>query len=272
MRKRFSIEDKVIIVTGGTGVLGHSFINALAEQGAIIGVLGRNEKVAKERVKEIVKRGGRACALVADVLSQEQLLTARDLLVKEYGKIDGLINAAGGNMPDATLEPGEDIFKMKMESIREVMDLNLFGTLLPVQVFGETIIQTAGKGSIINISSVSAGSAVTRVLGYSLAKTSIEAYTKWFAVELANRYGDNLRINALVPGFFVAEQNRKLLTQEDGSYTDRGNKVIKQTPFNRFGKPDELTGALIWLLSDDSSFVSGASVVVDGGFTVFSGV
>jgi len=272
MRNRFSLQDKVIVVTGATGVLGHSFINALAAEGAIVGVLGRNGKIAEERVQEINKNGGRSIALVADVLSEEQLITAKDLVVKQFGKIDGLINAAGGNMAEATLQPEEDIFRLKMDSIRQVMDLNLFGTLLPVQIFGETIIQTAGKGSIVNISSVSAHDAVTRVLGYSLAKTSIEAYTKWFAVELANRYKDKLRINALVPGFFVAEQNRKLLTNEDGSYTDRGEKVIRQTPFKRFGDPDELSGALIWLLSDASSFVNGASVVVDGGFTVFSGV
>jgi NAD(P)-dependent dehydrogenase (short-subunit alcohol dehydrogenase family) len=175
-------------------------------------------------------------------------------------------------MPDATLQPHEDIFKINIDATRKVMDLNLFGTLLPTHVFGEAIIKTAGKGSIVNISSVSAHNAMTRVLGYSLAKSAIESYTKWMAVELANRYGDKLRINALVPGFFLAEQNRRLLTNEDGSYTDRGSKVIQQTPFHRFGEPAELTGALTWLLSDAASFVNGASIVVDGGFTIFSGV
>lgn len=272
MENRFSLNNKVIVVTGATGVLGYSFIKALAGEGAIVGVLGRNEKVAKERVAEINQNGGSSIALVADVLKEDQLVAAKELLLNKFGKIDGLINAAGGNMPEATLLPGDDIFKINMESMRQVMDLNLFGTLLPTQIFGEAIIQTAGKGSIINISSVASHCAVTRVLGYSLAKTSVEAYTKWFAIELAVRYGDKLRINALVPGFFVAEQNRKLLTNDDGSYTERGNKVISQTPFKRFGHPDELSGALIWLLSDASTFVSGASVVVDGGFTIFSGV
>jgi NAD(P)-dependent dehydrogenase (short-subunit alcohol dehydrogenase family) len=272
MSKRFSLQDKVIIVTGATGVLGQSFIQALAGEGATVGVLGRNEQVANERVEQINGSGGKALALIADVLDEAQLLKAREQVLKEFGRIDGLVNGAGGNMPEATLQPGENIFDLKMDSIRKVMDLNLFGTLLPVQVFGESIIQTAGKGSIVNISSVSAHEAVTRVLGYSLAKTAIETYTKWFAVELANRYKDKLRINALVPGFFLAEQNRRLLTNEDGSYTERGTKVINQTPFSRFGIPDELSGALIWLLSDASTFVNGASIVVDGGFTVYGGV
>ncbi len=175
-------------------------------------------------------------------------------------------------MPQATVQPGEDVFDLKIDALRQVMDLNLFGTLLPTQIFGKAISETSAKGSIVNISSVSAHKAMTRVLGYSLAKTAIESYTKWFAVEMGARYNDKIRMNALVPGFFLAEQNRRLLTNEDGSYTDRGNKVINQTPYNRFGEPDELCGALIWLLSDASAFVNGASIVVDGGFTVFSGV
>ncbi len=272
MENRFSLKDKVIVVTGATGVLGHSFIKALAAEGAIVGVLGRNEKVAAERVQEIKDAGGKAIALIADVLNEEQVIAAKNLIIKEHGKIDGLINAAGGNMPEATVQPDADIFKLNMDGVRQVMDLNLFGTLIPTQIFGEEMVKSSGCGSIVNISSVSAHKAMTRVLGYSLAKTAIESYTKWFAVELGNRYKDALRINALVPGFFIADQNRRLLTNEDGSYTDRGNKVINQTPFKRFGEPDELSGALIWLLSDASAFVNGASIVVDGGFTVFSGV
>ncbi len=272
MTNRFSLKDKVIIVTGATGVLGHSFIRALAAEGAVVGVLGRNEKIAKERVAEIEASGGRAIVLVADVLNEKDLIEARDLVLEKYKKIDGLINAAGGNMPQATVQPGEDVFDLKIDALRQVMDLNLFGTLLPTQIFGKAISETSAKGSIVNISSVSAHKAMTRVLGYSLAKTAIESYTKWFAVEMGARYNDKIRMNALVPGFFLAEQNRRLLTNEDGSYTDRGNKVINQTPYNRFGEPDELCGALIWLLSDASAFVNGASIVVDGGFTVFSGV
>ncbi len=270
--KEKKLAGKVIVVTGATGILGYSFNKALAEQGAIVGIMGRNAIVAEERAAEINAAGGQAIALVTDVLNEQQLQTSRDMLLERYGKIDGLVNAAGGNMPKAVVQPADDIFQLDMDALRKVLDLNLFGTLLPTQVFGAAIVHTAGRGSIVNISSVSAHAALTRVLGYSLAKSSIEGYTRWFAVELANRYKDALRMNAIVPGFFLTEQNRALLTNEDGSYTARGNSVINQTPFKRFGRPDELTGALTWLLSDDASFVNGTSVMIDGGFLAFSGV
>ncbi|MFT3827213.1 MAG: SDR family oxidoreductase [Chitinophagaceae bacterium] len=270
--KEKKLDGKVVVVTGATGILGYSFNKALAESGAIVGILGRNEAVAGERAAEINAAGGQAVALVADVLDEQQLQAARDTMISKFGKIDGLVNAAGGNMPKAVVQPADDIFQLDMSALRKVLDLNLFGTILPTQIFGPAIIQTAGKGSIVNISSVSAHAALTRVLGYSLAKSSIEGYTKWFAVELANRYKDALRMNAIVPGFFLTEQNRTLLTNEDGSYTARGNSVINQTPFKRFGRPDELTGALTWLLSDEASFVNGTSVIIDGGFLAFSGV
>ncbi|GAB3024901.1 SDR family oxidoreductase [Niabella terrae] len=272
MHNQFSLKDKVIIVTGATGVLGHAFIQAIQEQGAVVGILGRNREVAEQRAAALTQKGGRAIALVADVLDEGQLIAARDQVLAAFGKIDGLINAAGGNQPGAVILPDQDYFSMDMEALRKVMDLNLFGTLLPTKIFGKAIIDSAGTGSIVNISSVSAHETITRVLGYSLAKTAIESFTKWSAVELANRYGDKLRMNALVPGFFLAEQNRALLTNEDGSYTDRGERVIRQTPYKRFGKPEELGGALVWLLSDASAFVNGASIIVDGGFTVFGGV
>lgn len=268
----FSLSDQVIVVTGATGILGYSFVKALSHQGATIGILGRNEKVANERAAEINASGGNAIALVADVLKQDELEKACNVILDKYGKITGLVNAAGGNQPGAVVQPDEDIFSLNMEALKQVMDLNLFGTLLPTQVFGKTIVKTAGKGSIVNISSVTAHTAVTRVLGYSLAKTAVEAYTKWCAVEMSARYGDQLRINTLVPGFFIAEQNKRLLTNEDGTYTHRGELVIRNTPYKRFGNPEELCGALIWLLSNESSFVNGASIKVDGGFTVFSGV
>lgn len=272
MSDTFSLLDKVIIVTGATGVLGHSFIKAIAAEGAVVGVMGRNKKVADERVEEIEASGGKAIALVADVLNQQQLEQALAVVLERYGKIDGLVNAAGGNQVGAVIQPGEDIFALNMDALKAVMDLNLFGTLLPTQIFGKAMMETSEKGSIVNISSVAAHTAMTRVLGYSLAKSAIEAYTKWSAVEMANRYGDRLRMNALVPGFFLAEQNKALLTNEDGSYTDRGEKVIRSTPYKRFGNPDELCGALVWLLGDASTFVNGASIKVDGGFTIFGGV
>lgn len=272
MSNKFSLNDKVIVVTGATGVLGYSFINALAVQGATVGVLGRNEAVAKDRVAEIVEAGGKAEVLVADVLDAGQLNQACTFMLEKFGKINGLINAAGGNQPGAVVQPGDDIFSVDMDALRKVMNLNLFGTLLPTQIFGKAIVETADCGSIVNISSVAAHTAMTRVLGYSMAKAAIESYTKWSAVELANRYGDKLRMNTLVPGFFLAEQNRALLTNPDGTYTDRGEKVIRSTPYARFGNPQELTGALIWLMSDESTFVNGASIKVDGGFTIFGGV
>ena len=271
MENIFSVKDKVIVVTGGTGVLGHSFVNALAQEGAIVGVLGRNEKIASQRVKDIIQNGGKAIALIADVTHEEQLLGAKKLVLNEFGKIDGLVNAAGGNMPQAVIAPDKDIFQLDFAALKQVMDLNLFGTMLPTQIFGETI-AGQGKGSIVNISSMASQRVITKVLGYSMAKSAIDCYTKWFAVELGKRYGDMIRMNAIAPGFFLTEQNRTLLTNGNGTMTERGNLVIKNTPFNRFGQPEELIGALIWLLSDASQFVTGTVVKVDGGFSIFSGV
>ncbi len=267
----FSLKDKVIIVTGGTGVLGEAFVKGIVDAGGIAGILGRNEKVATERANAINASGGRAIALVADVLNEEQLIAARDKIMQAYGRIDGLVNGAGGNMPGGVIQPDQDLFTMNMDGMRQVMELNLWGTLMPTQVFGK-VMADGGKGSIINISSMAAQQAVTKVLGYSMAKAAIDNYTKWFALEAANRYGDRIRMNAIAPGFFLTEQNRILLTQPDGSYTERGNLVMANTPYKRFGKPEELVGALVWLLSDASAFVSGTVVYVDGGFSMFSGV
>jgi NAD(P)-dependent dehydrogenase (short-subunit alcohol dehydrogenase family) len=271
LKNNFSLKDKVIIVTGGTGIIGNAFINGIVAAGGTVGILGRNEKVANERVQNIVNQGGRAIALIADVTDELQLITAREKVLAEFGKIDGLVNAAGGNIPDAVVQPEQDIFKLNVTALDEVMKLNLLGTILPTQVFGEAI-KNNGSGSIVNISSVVSQLAVTKVLGYSLAKASIDSYTQWFAVELARRYGDAIRMNSIAPGFFLTEQNKTLLTNPDGSLTERGNLVIKNTPFSRFGNPDELIGALVWLLSDASKFVTGSKITVDGGFTIYSGV
>ena len=204
-------------------------------------------------------------------MDEEQLIAAKDKIIGAFGKIDGLVNAAGGNMPDGVLQPEESVFKMKMDGMKKVLDLNLWGTLIPTQIFGAAIAET-GRGSIVNISSMNSKKAVTKVLGYNMGKAAVDCYTQWFAVELANRYGDKIRMNALAPGFFLTEQNRNLLTTPDGGFTPRGQSVIKQTPFKRFGDPDELKGALVWLLSDASQFVTGAMICVDGGFSIFSGV
>jgi len=272
LKTDFTLEGKVIIVTGATGVLGEAFVNGIVAAGGIVGVLGRNEKVANERAESIIKNGGEAIALIADVTIESDLIKARDLVLSKYGKIDGLVNAAGGNMPDAVIQSDQDIFKLNMDALQQVMNLNLFGTLLPTQVFGEVIKNNESIGSIVNISSVATEQAITKVLGYSLAKSAIDSYTKWFSVELAKRYGDKIRMNSIVPGFFLTEQNRTLLTNPDGSLTERGNLIIANTPYKRFGNPDELIGALVWLLSDASKFATGSKVTIDGGFTIFSGV
>ncbi len=267
----FSLKDKVIVVTGGTGIIGQSFIKGITEAGGVVAILGRNEEVANSRVAEVEKNGGRAIALIADVLDENALELAKDKVLNEFGKIDGLVNAAGGNIPEAIILKDDDIFGMNMNGMRKAMELNLWGTLIPTQIFGKAMLD-AGRGSIVNISSMSSKRVITRVLGYSMGKAAIDCYTQWFAVELANRFGDKVRMNAIAPGFFLTEQNRALLTQPDGSYTERGNLVIKQTPFKRFGATDELIGALQWLLSDASSFVTGTVINVDGGFFVNSGV
>lgn len=267
-----NLEGKVIVVTGGTGILGYSFNKAIAAAGGAVCILGRSKDKAEERAEEIKREGGKAIGISCDVLNEEELRKANERIVNEFGKIDGLVNAAGGNQPGAVVQPEEDIFNLNMKALEEVLKLNLFGSLLPTQVFGRTMMQTAGAGSIVNISSVSAKTIVTKVLGYSMAKAAIETYTKWMAVELGKRYAGKIRINAIMPGFFLTEQNKTLLTNEDGSLTDRGQKVVNKTPFGRFGKPEELSPALVYLLSDESSFVIGSSLEVDGGFTCFSGV
>lgn len=271
MQNEFSLEDKVIIVTGGTGILGNSFINGIVEAGGAVGILGRNKDVAEERAEAINRNGGKAIALIADVMNEDQVAEAKDKCLKAFGKIDGLVNGAGGNRPEGVLAPDQDIFKINMAGMKKVMELNLWGTLIPTQIFGEAIAANGG-GSIVNISSMNSKRAITRVLGYNMGKAAVDCYTQWFAVELANRYGDKIRMNALAPGFFLTEQNRNLLTTKEGGFTDRGEKVIRQTPFKRFGDADELKGAIVWLLSDASKFVTGSMICVDGGFSIFGGV
>ena len=268
----FSLKEMVIIVTGGTGVLGGSFVNAIANQGGKVIIIGRNESRGLQIATEINdKYGDSAISITADVLDEAQLIKAREKIIETYGRIDGLVNAAGGNVPEGVLKPDKDVFDLNIDGMKNAMVLNLWGTIIPVQVFGPALAKS-GSGSIVNISSASAKRALTRVLGYSMGKAAIDCYTKWFSVEMANRYGDAIRMNSIMPGFFLTEQNRSLLTEPDGSFTERGNTIIRQTPFKRFGHPDELAGALIWLLSDASRFVTGMDIGVDGGFTINSGV
>jgi len=267
----FSLEGKVIVVTGGTGILGTGFVDAIIDAGGKVAIIDINQAKGEERVAEITAKGGDAFAVFASVLDEEQMTLAKDKIIEKYGKIDGLVNAAGGNVPEGVLPPDKDVFELNIEGMKKALVLNLWGTIIPTQIIGPSLAAT-GNGSIVNISSVSPKRALTRVLGYSMGKAAIDCYTKWFAVEMGNRYGDKVRMNSIMPGFFLTEQNRTLLTNPDGSLTSRGNSIISHTPFKRFGQPDELVGALIWLLSDASKFVTGMDIGVDGGFTISSGV
>lgn len=267
----FSLDNKVIVVTGGTGVLGGQFVKAIAEAGGTAIIMGRNEEQGNILAEKINKNFGQAIFLKADVLDVKELITAKDEIIAKYGKIDGLVNTAGGNVPEAILQSEEDVFDLNIEGMKKAIDLNLWGTIVPNQVFGPSLAKT-GNGSIVNISSVGSKRALTRVLGYSMGKAAIDYYTKWFAVEMANRMKDKVRINSISPGFFLSEQNRTLLKKPDGSNSERTESIISQTPFKRLGNPEELAGALVWLLSDASKFVTGMDIVVDGGFTINSGV
>ncbi len=267
----FDVRDKVVIVTGGTGVLGGAMARGLAAAGARVGILGRRAQRAQDVAQAIVQEGGQALAVPGDVLVQEQLEQVRDQVLARWGRIDGLVNAAGGNLPGATLSPDRTVFDLSQEALRQVVDLNLLGTILPSQVFG-AVMAEQGAGSVVNISSMAAQRAITRVAGYSAAKAAVDNFTRWLATEFARKFGDGLRVNAIAPGFFIGEQNRRLLLNEDGSLTERGRTIIQHTPMGRFGEPDELVGALLWLMSDASRFVTGVVVPVDGGFSAFSGV
>ncbi len=268
---QFALNGQVAIVTGATGVLGGAIAHGLARAGALIGILGRRRDRAEQVAAEIIAAGGDAMALPADVLLRSELEQARAAALARWGRIDMLVNAAGGNIPAATLAPGANFFDLPETALREVFDLNLIGTLLPCQVFGATLAER-GQGSIINISSMAATRVITRVIGYSAAKSAVENLTRWLAVELARRYGSGLRVNALAPGFFVGDQNRRLLLNEDGSLTERGQLIIDHTPAGRFGEPDELVSTAIWLCGPGARFVTGIVVPVDGGFGAFSGV
>lgn len=267
----FELTNKVAIVTGGAGALGGAMAEGLAQAGAKVGILSRNADRVNAKVAQIQEAGGEALPLVADVLNEGALLQAKNDVLRTWGQIDILINAAGGNMPGATIMPDQHIFDLSMADFSKVTDLNLKGTVLPTIVFGKAMAEKQ-SGSIINISSMAAQQAITRVVGYSASKAGIDNFTKWMAVEMAQKFGEGIRVNAIAPGFFIGEQNRRLLLKEDGSYTDRGKTIISQTPAGRFGEAKELISTMLWLCSDASSFVTGVIVAVDGGFSAFSGV
>lgn len=265
------LNNKVAVVTGGNGVLGGAIAKGLAENNVKVGILGRSKETVKQRVQEIKDAGGEAFSMVADVLDKNSLIVVKENIEKEWGTVDILVNAAGGNMKGATITPDQNIFDLNIEDFDKVNNLNFKGTVLPTLIFSRGMVEKK-KGSIINISSVSAQRALTRVVGYSGAKAAIDNFTRWLAVEMTQKYGDGIRVNAIAPGFFIGEQNRDLLLDKEGNLTARGETIINQTPMKRFGKPEELQGAANWLSSDASSFVTGAIIPVDGGFGAFSGV
>ena len=267
----FSLKGKTVVITGGTGVLGHAMAKGLAKAGAAVAIMGRRKDAAEKLANEITSSGGKAIAACADVLDREQLIQARDLVRKELNAIDILVNAAGGNLPGAVIPPDKNFFDLNMKDFQQVVDLNLMGTVLPTQIFTEDMARRK-KGVVINIASMASFRPITRVVGYSVSKAAIDNFTQWMAVEMARKFGEGIRVNAISPGFFLTEQNRNLLTNSDGTYTPRGQAAINQTPFGRFGQPDELVGTLVWLCSDASAFVTGINVPVDGGFNAFGGV
>lgn len=279
IREQFSLEGKVAVVTGGTGVLGGAMARGLAAAGARVAILGRRAAMAQEVAAEINAAGHEAVPLPADVVDENSLAAARRTLLARWKRVDILVNCAGGNRPDATVFGDLTFFNVPRAALEDVVGLNFTGTVLPTQVFGEPMAQQ-GSGSIINISSMAAQKVLTRVMGYSAAKAAVDNLTRWLAVELAAKHGPGLRVNAIAPGFFIGEQNRALLIQEDAPsaapgtpvLTERGQQIVDHTPLGRFGQPDELTGAAIWLASDASRFVTGIVVPVDGGFSAASGI
>lgn len=275
LMKMYDFTGRAIVITGGTGVLCGAMAKALVGCGANVAILARSTEKGEALLAEIEAENsgpGRAIVVAGDVLKPETLQEATRVVLDEFGRIDCLINGAGGNSPQATTRPDLTFFNLPEEALRYVFDLNMLGTILPCQVFGRQMAEQ-GDGVILNISSMSAVRPLTRVIGYSAAKAGINNFTQWLAVHLAQQYSPRLRVNAVAPGFFITEQNRALLTDPPtGDLTPRGQSIIAHTPMGRFGNPEDLLGAVLWLLSPASAFVTGIVVPVDGGFSAFGGV
>ena len=269
MNNLFDIKGNVTVITGGTGVLGRAIAKYLALNGAKVVILGRKEDVGNKIAADICAEGGECEFMKTDVLNVEVVRKNCEDILAKYGRVDTLLNAAGGNMPGATIPPDKTIFDLQPDQFQTVLDLNLTGTVIPTQIFLEPMVKQ-GKGAVINFSSMAAFRPMTRVAGYAAAKAGISNFTAYMATECAKKFGEGIRVNAIAPGFFLTEQNRSLLTNPDGSYTQRGQDVIRQTPFGRMGEPEELCGTIHYLMSDASKFVTGTVAVVDGGFNVFA--
>lgn len=268
----FSVEGKRVVITGGAGVLGREMALALAQRGASICLIDYDVLRANEVCKEIAGLGGQAIPVSASVLDRAQLEEAFGCAISTLGGIDVLINGAGGNRKEATTSPDLDFFSLPDDALRWVLDLNLLGTILPSQIFGRAFV-TSKQGVILNIASMNAFRPLTKIAAYSAAKAAVMNFTQWLAVHMAMNYSPNIRVNAMAPGFFITHQNRFLMMKEDGTTpTPRGEQVLSHTPMGRFGNPNDLTGTLLWLISDASKFVTGVTVPVDGGFNAYSGV
>lgn len=274
LTKMYDFAGRTVVVTGGTGVLGQAMVRAIVGCGANVALVARNRAKAEPQIAALatLDAPGRAVVFEADVLDAAALRRAAEDVVREFGRVDALLNGAGGNHPGATTKPELSFFDLPEDALRFVFDLNMMGTIIPSQVFGRLMAQQK-EGVILNVSSMSAARPLTRVLGYSAAKAGVNSFTQWLAVHLATEYGPRIRVNAIAPGFFLTEQNRFLLTdKETGDLTARGRSIIAHTPMGRFGEPEDLLGTLLWLLSPASGFVTGVVVPVDGGFSAFGGV
>ena len=272
MSNLFDLTGKIAVVTGGTGALGGVMCKTLAQSGASVVVVARDEAKTTALANEIISAGGDAMPLPCDVLDKDVLQTACAQIIERYGRIDILVNGAGGNRAEATAMPNErTFFELPQEALQWVFNLNLMGTILPSQVFGD-VMAKQGEGVILNVSSMASMQPLTRVVAYSAAKAGINNFTQWLATYMATEHHPNIRVNAIAPGFFLGDQNRFLLLNEDETLTARGEQIINNTPMKRFGNPDDLSGALLWLTSNASQFVTGIVVPVDGGFSAFGGV
>jgi NAD(P)-dependent dehydrogenase (short-subunit alcohol dehydrogenase family) len=271
MNNIFSVENKIAVITGAGGVLGSNIAKSLSKAGAKIVALDIRQENLDVKVNELNAAGGQAIGFVSNVLDMDSLNNTAQKIVDAWGRIDILVNCAGGNVPGATLSPDQTIFDMQIEDWQKVINLNQNGTVFPCLAFGR-IMANQKEGSIINISSMATYTALTRVPGYSVAKTGINIFTQWLAMEMAQKFGQGIRVNAIAPGFFIGDQNRAVLINPDGSLTDRSKKVIAKTPMGRFGDITELNGAVQFLCSPAASFITGAILPIDGGFSSYSGV
>jgi len=267
----FDIENKVIVITGGAGILGSRIARGMAQFGARVALCDIKDasSVAKTMKAENLDVEG----YYIDVLNPDKIRDCHEKIMRTYGKVDVLINAAGGNIKEATVSEDRSFFEIPLNALEKVVSLNLFGgAILPSQVFGKSMVSNPQGGSIINISSMNAFRPLTRIAGYSAAKAAVSNFTQWLAVHFAREYNRNLRVNAIAPGFFLTTQNKYLLLDESGNLTPRGESIITHTPMGRFGDPDELIGVCVWLSSEASKFVTGVVLPVDGGFNAYSGV